>query len=156
MFFTKIQYKKVVIVCWGIILLNSAPINGSSIKKRSLADDLRTGFSFAGKILGFDPASSVADLVSRAFANNYHGMQKHAHFEANRDTEKLSDDSDASQSQSAINDEVETNIIGGSSVNGIGPGSFIGNVLRVFGMDNSRIGAMAVNGIIFIAQMVGV
>lgn len=31
---------------------------------------------------------------------------------------------------------------------------FLGQVLRVLGMDTSKIGAMALNGIIFIAQMV--
>lgn len=32
---------------------------------------------------------------------------------------------------------------------------FLGQVLRVMGMDTGKIGALAVNGIIFIAQMVG-
>lgn len=32
--------------------------------------------------------------------------------------------------------------------------SFLSSVLRVMGMDTSKIGALAINGIIFIAQMV--
>lgn len=31
---------------------------------------------------------------------------------------------------------------------------FLGNVLRILGMDSGKIGALAINGIIFIAQMV--
>lgn len=31
---------------------------------------------------------------------------------------------------------------------------FLGNILRIMGMDSSKIGALAINGIIFIAQMV--
>lgn len=31
---------------------------------------------------------------------------------------------------------------------------FIGRILRVIGMDTNKIGALAVNGIIFVAQMV--
>lgn len=94
----------------------------------------------------------MADLVSRAFSNNKFTQNKPAHFEKNRDTEKFSDDSDTSQAQTPINDEVETNIIGTGS--DIDPGSLVGNMLRIIGMDNSKIGAMAVNGLIFIAQMV--
>lgn len=31
---------------------------------------------------------------------------------------------------------------------------FLGNILRIMGMDSSKMGALAINGIIFIAQMV--
>lgn len=72
----------------------------------------------------------------------------------------------ASQQQFDSNEERPTNIddnviignIDGSettttSTSGIDHG-FLGNVLRILGMDSGKIGAFAINGIIFIAQMV--
>lgn len=58
---------------------------------------------------------------------------------------------------------IDDNVIVGSNVNtnpttttpttGINYG-FMGQVLRIMGMDTSKIGSLAINGIIFIAQMV--
>lgn len=42
----------------------------------------------------------------------------------------------------------------GINNNGGGQGGIISNLLRVIGLDGGKIGALAVNGIIFIAQMV--
>lgn len=49
---------------------------------------------------------------------------------------------------------VGTNINTGSDTTAGGDNGFLGRILRVLGMDTSKIGALAVNGIIFIAQMV--
>lgn len=49
---------------------------------------------------------------------------------------------------------VGTSINTGSDTPGGGDNGFLGRILRVLGMDTSKIGALAVNGIIFIAQMV--
>lgn len=46
------QIKKLVTLSLVTLLLISAPSTGLSIKKRSLADDIRTGINFAGKIFG--------------------------------------------------------------------------------------------------------
>lgn len=40
-----------------------------------------------------------------------------------------------------------------STTNSVDQG-FLGRILRVIGMDTNKIGALAVNGIVFIAQMV--
>lgn len=111
--------------------------------------------------------SNIADLVARAFANNaptvnngykQGGWNDKQAFDR-RPTEKLesfSDEVPANQQEESIDDNV---IIGsgystdGSTTTEVDHG-FLGQVLRVLGMDTSKIGAMALNGIIFIAQMV--
>lgn len=63
--------------------------------------------------------------------------------------EQLENESDDPENQeNTINDAIEN--VG----NNFGDYNFLGNILKVLGMDNSKIGALAINGIIFIAQMV--
>lgn len=73
---------------------------------------LKTGLHLAGKLLGFDESSGVAQLVSQAF-----GKSPKRKDEFNRD-----------------------NIFSG--------------FLRILGFDTKRIGAIAVNAVIFVAQLV--
>lgn len=86
-----------------------------------------------------------------------------------RPTQKLESFSDEvplnqNQNQGSQEENIDDNVIVGTGYNtgggtdsgttsGVDHG-FLGQVLRVLGMDTSKIGAMAVNGIIFIAQMV--
>lgn len=72
---------------------------------------LKSGFKLAGKLLGLDRASGVAELVSEAFGKS---------------TKK--------------DDQGSKNIFSG--------------FFRIFGLDTKKIGAIAVNAIIFVAQLV--
>lgn len=75
---------------------------------------IKSGFAYAGKILGLDRASEVAQLVSQAFGGR---------------SARKGDTGD--------------------------PGNTLfSGFLRVLGFDTKRIGAIAVNAIIFIAQIV--
>lgn len=63
---------------------------------------------------------------------------------------------DSDEEQTNIDDNVIIGNNGGTTTtptNGIDHG-FLGSVLRVLGMDSNKIGALAINGIIFIAQIV--
>lgn len=78
--------------------------------------NLASGIRLAGKLLGIDKATEVAELVSEAFGNG-------------KTQSKKGDDGDGQQ-----------NIFSG--------------FLRILGFDAKKIGAIAVNAIIFVAQMV--
>lgn len=170
----------------AVVQLAVSSTNGSVIKKRSVADDIRTGISLAGKIFGnlwpitcvcclfirisrhlckgFDAASNVADLVARAFTNtNPNSNQNQQHNNGKRDEsyanlEPFEDGPEVSQhpdhdTSGDINDSVIIDPPSGSQTT-IGDSTIISSLLKVLGMDNSKLGALAVNGIIFIAQMV--
>lgn len=77
---------------------------------------LATGIRLAGKLLGFDEATGVAELISEAFGK----------------TDTLSKKGDEGDEQK--------NIFSG--------------FLRILGFDAKKVGAIAVNAIIFVAQLV--
>lgn len=77
---------------------------------------LASGIRLAGKLLGIDKATEVAELVSNAFGNT-------------KTESKKGDDGNDQQ-----------NIFSG--------------FLRILGFDAKKIGAIAVNAIIFVAQLV--
>lgn len=114
--------------------------------------------------IGFDAAANVADLVARAFTNpNPDRNQPHntgKRDEAYANLEPFDDGSDPGQQSDhehsgEINDNVIVDPPNGHQTN-IGDSPIISGLLKVLGMDNSKIGALAINGIIFIAQMVSV
>lgn len=120
-------------------------------------------------LLGFDPASRVANLVSSAFSQQFgptttpepHNLKRqHQHHEHELEDDRPNlNNFDASQSDA--NDNENENVTEGinaekpvgtePTANGYG---IVKNVLKVFGMDTSKIGAIAINLIIFLAQMV--
>lgn len=80
--------------------------------------------------IGIDTASDVADLVSRAFSktfqvNNIRYTSK----------EKEGGDSEAQESNQQ-------------------PPQFMAGMFRLMGLDPSKLGALALNGLVFIAKMV--
>lgn len=83
---------------------------------------------------GVDTASDVADLVAKAFSNNLNSAPK-------SNTATFDDTKERQDLPPLFTD------------NQPGPG-LISNLLRIMGLDSGKIGALAVNGIIFIAQMV--
>lgn len=117
-------------------------------------DSLQTGFRFASKLLGMDQSANVANLVSQAFSNTPPKVD-----ESNRDhlnnqrpeqdkhnyvdsTEKVDSFPVSSQTEPAIT-SAAPNLSG-----------LFGGVLRVLGLDDSKMSALVINGLIFIAQMV--
>lgn len=115
--------------------------------------------------IGFDAASNVADLVARAFTNtnpnvnlnsNQHNNGKrdesYVHLEPFDDGPETLQNTDH-DSSGDINDNVIVDPPNGHQTN-IGDSTVISGILKVLGMDSSKLGALAINGIIFIAQMV--
>lgn len=104
----------------------------------------------------------MADLVARAFTNT-NTIPNQQHNNGKRDEtyanlEPFEDGPDDAQhndhdTSGDINDGVIVEPPSGSATN-IGDSTIISSLLKVLGMDNSKLGALAVNGIIFIAQMV--
>lgn len=76
--------------------------------------------------IGIDHASQIADMVANTFSNK---SNQHKH--QNR--------------QDGVNDPIDYN-----NQNTM----MISNILQIIGLDSAKIGALAVNGIIFIAQVV--
>lgn len=125
--------------------------------------------------------SNIADLVARAFSNNnnnnndfnngqntdYNGYKQGGWHDKQmfekRPTEKLESFSDdevpLNQHHGSPEESIDDNVIVGNGYStspqtALGDNGIFGQVLRILGMDTSKIGAMALNGIIFIAQMV--
>ncbi|XP_055305286.1 uncharacterized protein LOC129569972 [Sitodiplosis mosellana] len=150
-------------------------VSASTIQ-RSLSDDIRNGISIAGKILGVDSPSNIAiisniaELVTRSFSKNTNANQPGSGWDRRQMTERyptehLEDFGETPQGTHQVNsneqDTIDDNVIIGNNINtrpttttDVDHG-FLGQVLRVMGMDTGKIGAMAVNGLIFIAQMIG-
>lgn len=119
--------------------------------------------------------SNIAELVARAFSKNINtnpspnqsnGWDRRQMFER-PPAQHLEDFDEIPQNPYHANSNeqgtVDDNVISGSNVNTKPTttttttqidGSFLSHMLRVMGMDSSKIGALAINGIIFIAQMV--
>lgn len=105
--------------------------------------------------IGIDTAAEVADLVARAFAQQ---NQKSSFTFPNSFNQPLSQQqsenwiSDNNRAdQPALYPSAPSPSVSDPAAGGPG---IISNLLRVIGLDGGKIGALAVNGIIFIAQMV--
>lgn len=123
----------------------------------------RNSWSF--KSLGFDTAATeVAELVARAFSPITDRQSLHENdIEADGDDREHPHfhDSEASESESLAGDPSATSNAHANGNNnendfGKGDGGFMGNILRIIGLDNGKLSALAVNGLIFIAQIVSV
>lgn len=141
-------------------------------------DSLSTGFRFATKLLGMNQSASVANLVSQAFSapKIANKQSQTPHYE---DSEYSSDDKDnyvvvpdkeepnfASQFSSILGGggaaaaEQQQQVPSGTTTTTTTPSSpsaslsGIASILRVLGMDEKKLSALMVNGLIFIAQMV--
>lgn len=103
--------------------------------------------------VGIDAASDVAELVARAFAptTNRQSIQDNEVNDGDDDAHK-GYDSEASESETPGTGSSSSTSADYESVKG--ENGFMGNILRVIGLDNGKLGALAINGIIFIAQMV--
>lgn len=104
------------------------------------------------RFVGFDAASDVAELVARAFSNNVNIRDRQSSGENNIEPGEDGGgfDNDASGNDPSASSSSDGNFGAGKDESG-----FMGNILRVIGLDSGKLGALAINGIIFIAQMVG-
>ncbi|KAJ3630560.1 hypothetical protein MTP99_011752 [Tenebrio molitor] len=85
----------------------------ASSEEQTVFGKLKSGFQLAGKILGIDHATGVAQLVTEAFGKSH-------------------PKGDGSE----------------------GPSNIFSGFLRILGFDSKKIGAIAVNAIIFVAQLI--
>lgn len=83
---------------------------------------------YAGQMFGINTAADVAALVAKAFATP-------------RDRSKNEDLSISPSENETTND--------------VNPVAMIGSFMKLFGFDSRKLGALAMNAIIMIAQMVG-
>lgn len=115
--------------------------------------------------------SNIAELVARAFSQNNNpqnswdrrqfSSQPPEHLENFDENPSNVNANHHGNSNSNEQQNIDDNVIIGSNADSgtsttttaIGHG-FLGHMLRILGMDTNKIGALAINGIIFIAQMV--
>lgn len=154
-----------VILCVPFLLQSCQSASIPNDQGSGFMDSLSTGFKFATKLMGMNQASSVANLVSQAFA----APQKQSTQTQYEDSEYSSNDKDNyvvstdksentgtlfngildEQQQSPNNPSTTTESpLGNTSMMGIA------SLLKVLGMDEKKLTALMVNGLIFIAQMV--
>lgn len=131
----------------------SSPDNGNFM------DSLTTGFRLASKILGMNQSANVANLVAQAFSATTAATSSKppptdvtssppitsAAYADNDNLIVSSDKADIFQ-QTA---DPSLSFASGQNLSGL-----FGGLLRVLGMDETKLSAMVLNGLIFIAQMV--
>lgn len=131
------MWKTILILC-AVALLETE----SSTIRSSLVDNITSGLKMLGKNdrrlfnshqnyykrLPSGISNNVADLVSQSFA--------------------------PAKSSGEINNNRQDAVVYGDVPSSTTDSSFMGGMLQLLGFDSSKIGAVAINGIIFIAQMV--
>lgn len=158
------------------------PILGASIASNDnsgFMESLSTGFKFASKLLGMNQSASVANLVSQAFSGpSPTSAPKVAHKPTQKyqyeDNEYSADEKDNyvadSDKQDPLSSSVQSQfpslveeglgLFHGSTSTTTSTSapatsfSGIASLLRILGMDERKLSALMVNGLIFIAQMV--
>lgn len=101
---------------------------GRRVAKRDIMDNIK----YAGQMFGINTAADVAALVAKAFATP-------------TDRSKQNDDLSLSPSENS-------NAL--PLTNDANPIAMIGSFMKIFGFDSRKLGALALNAIIMIAQMV--
>lgn len=174
-------HRLVQVLTIAVLLLSSFTWSASIANDNGFMDSVSTGFRFASKLLGMNQASSVATLVSQAFGGGGPTKTSNAPKLADKqsqnyqyeDSEYSSNDKDnyvvtTSESDSKsdsyssqfnnIVDELRqpsgTTSSTTSTTSSPASLSGISSLLRVLGMDEKKLSALMVNGLIFIAQMV--
>lgn len=116
--------------------------------------------------------SNIAELVARAFTKNenkqQNGVDRQFMSRPSQHLESLDEIPHQIASQQHFDSDeerpsIDDNVIIGNNDGGIVTTpttpevdhGILGSMLRILGMDTGKIGALAINGIIFIAQMVG-
>lgn len=101
---------------------------GGRVSKRDLMDNIK----YAGQMFGINTAADVAALVAKAFATP-------------NDRSKQNEDLNVSPSENSnsVPSSSETN-----------PIAMVASFMKLFGFDSRKLGALALNAIIMIAQMV--
>lgn len=175
-------HRLVQVLTIAVLLLSSFTWSASIANDNGFMDSVSTGFRFASKLLGMNQASSVATLVSQAFGGGGPTKTSNAPKLADKqsqnyqyeDSEYSSNDKDnyvvtTSESDSKsdsypsqfnnIVDELRqpsgtTSSTTSTTSSPAASLSGISSLLRVLGMDEKKLSALMVNGLIFIAQMV--
>lgn len=151
---------------------------GASIANEngSFMDSLSTGFKFASKLLGMNQSSNVASLVAQAFGEGEKSSSASTHqitpppqsqnyqyedasYSSNeKDNLVVSSDKadNFSPTGSAFQDGVTSTTTTTTTPSSPLPGmnGLVGGLLRVLGMDEGKMSALLINGMIFMAQMV--
>lgn len=158
----------VVLLLLTVALLSRAAsiANNNDNNNNGFMESLSTGFKFATRLLGMDQSSSVANLVAQAFSspqpssapsqtpkNQY--QYADSEFSSN-DKENFVISSDKSDSQ-FINTSDKNRIPSTTSTTAASPTSSmtgIASLLRILGMDEKKLSALMVNGLIFLSQLV--
>lgn len=166
-------YCALLVIVPFLVLLPS-PVWSASIAKNDngFMDSLSTGFRFASKLLGMNQSASVASLVSQAFAgpqvsNNAPKIaNKQSQNYQYEDSEYSSNDKDnvvdksesySSQFNNIVEELRQPSGTTSTTTTTSSPAASltgISSLLRVLGMDEKKLSALMVNGLIFIAQMV--
>ncbi|XP_055380545.1 uncharacterized protein LOC129611424 [Condylostylus longicornis] len=135
-----------------ILLWEIGEIQSKEIAKRGIMDNINNGIRFAGQIFGINNAADVANLVAKAFAPKT--FQKPEYSANNLNTAETLNTGETEQSysiyQNAKQSENED-----TEPTPLNTGFVIANMLKLMGLDTAKLGALALNIIIVIAQMIG-
>ncbi|XP_067645250.1 uncharacterized protein [Eurosta solidaginis] len=169
------------ILCLMLLLTDAEPneeqIITKSVEKRGVVENIGEGLKFAGQMFGINTAADVANLVAMAFSKtkpNFMSMFQTKQKQPSNDDseaeasqqENSSQEKQASmknehrqkqyhQQQSQEQNESDEEPRQPSTKQEFSPTRFVAGVLRMIGFDASKLGALALNAIVMIAEAIG-
>ncbi|XP_055905991.1 uncharacterized protein LOC129941391 [Eupeodes corollae] len=140
MFWLKFEFFKmcgiILFILWVYLL---SVVEGKHLSKRGLMENINNGIKYAGQMMGINTAADVANLVAKAFARQQPpAKQFDAPFLFQTPGKIHNSDREYDTASSFIN---TTDMVGG--------------LLRMLGFDAGKLGALAINAILMIAQLIG-
>ncbi|XP_055857620.1 uncharacterized protein LOC129920300 [Episyrphus balteatus] len=124
----------VLFILWIYLL---SVVEGKHVTKRGFMDNINNGIKYAGQMMGINTAADVATLVAKAFSSEQVPPKQF-------DSSFLFQTPSKHQSSERDTDPSIMN-----------PTDMIGGLLRMIGFDAGKLGALAINALLMIAQLIG-
>ncbi|XP_020817138.1 uncharacterized protein LOC110190823 [Drosophila serrata] len=144
---------------------------GAQEASSGVMDNFGDGLKMAGQMFGINTVSDVANLVAKAFSGNspvpvaslmgflQNGFQPPQKNNADGESERAEEDQSEQQSETENAQEEppteNSTRRPPSPLPGFDSGQIFTNMLRMVGFDTRKLGALALNAIIMIAQAIG-
>ncbi|CAD7006642.1 uncharacterized protein LOC105664882 [Ceratitis capitata] len=141
-----------------------------NMRRRGVVENLGEGLKFAGQMFGINTAADVANLVAMAFANKKPDFmsifqqkqtnERDGESEATHTTGGNSQEQQQQQQQQQQQHQEEKGESEEQSNKRIKPfdfstSRFVTGVLRMVGFDATKLGALAINALVMIAEVIG-
>ncbi|EDW80119.1 uncharacterized protein Dwil_GK23832 [Drosophila willistoni] len=158
----------------GLLLIVFFISQQQELALAGVMDNFNDGLKMAGQMFGINTAADVANLVAKAFSSGgggstssnrrkpdlmnilQHGFQQNQYNSEEEEDQKVEQDQSAQQAEPE--NAQETPPMERPSANRpseFNSGQMLSNMLRMVGFDARKLGALAINALVMIAQAIG-